>query len=295
MSVHAQNWVWEHSSASGSELLMLLALADAADDQGRNAFPSVATLARKTRMARRTVQRLLARLAADGHIHVCRAGGRRSNTYTLVLDHSLEPEPAAAASAEEPPRRPQSPQPRRPPAQSTGGAKMTPRRSDTPRHHDSPGAAQLRHSRGGTAVAPDPSSTCTSSSPLGSTPAAEEAGSGEPDAILAALGPSWQMTPGQARRLRGPIRQALTAGWTPRTLLPVLRNDPGGVRSPYAVLMARLGDLPAAPAARPVRRAWCGRCDQHSRMRETDDDRAYRCPVCHPATPANAYGAGGPS
>ena len=57
MSLRVMNWVWEHSTAKGSELLLLLDIADAADDQGRNAFPSISTLAAKTRMSRRTVQR----------------------------------------------------------------------------------------------------------------------------------------------------------------------------------------------------------------------------------------------
>jgi len=49
MSVRSIGRVWDHSAASGSFLLMLLAIADFADDDG-NAYPSVPTLARKCRM-----------------------------------------------------------------------------------------------------------------------------------------------------------------------------------------------------------------------------------------------------
>jgi hypothetical protein len=40
------NAVWEHSAQTGSALLMLLAVADFADDAG-SAFPSVSRLAKK--------------------------------------------------------------------------------------------------------------------------------------------------------------------------------------------------------------------------------------------------------
>lgn len=52
--------VWSRLDCSGAELLLALALADFADDLGRNLFPSVATLAHKTRQSTRTVQRQLA-------------------------------------------------------------------------------------------------------------------------------------------------------------------------------------------------------------------------------------------
>ena len=52
--------VWERLDCSGPELLLALALADFANDQGANVFPSVATLASKTRQSARTIQRQLA-------------------------------------------------------------------------------------------------------------------------------------------------------------------------------------------------------------------------------------------
>lgn len=51
--------VWERLDCGGQDLLLALALADFADDDGGNVFPSVETLAAKTRQSARTVQRQL--------------------------------------------------------------------------------------------------------------------------------------------------------------------------------------------------------------------------------------------
>lgn len=61
MSIKVMSAVWEHSRAKGSELLLLLAIADYADDEG-NAFPSVTNLAKKIRMTQRGTQMLLRKL-----------------------------------------------------------------------------------------------------------------------------------------------------------------------------------------------------------------------------------------
>jgi hypothetical protein len=51
-----------------TERLVLLAVALHADDAGRNAFPSVDTVADYANVSRRTVQRALARLVELGHL-----------------------------------------------------------------------------------------------------------------------------------------------------------------------------------------------------------------------------------
>lgn len=69
MSVHAISWVLRHSDESvPGRRLVLLVLADKADDDGTNAYPSVATIARETRMSERGVQYALRALEADGRI-----------------------------------------------------------------------------------------------------------------------------------------------------------------------------------------------------------------------------------
>jgi len=86
MSIRVMTWVWDNSPVGGSERLLLLAIADCANDEGGNAWPSIATLARKCRIDGRTVQRIIRRLADAGHLTVvASAGGRGSNVYTVVM------------------------------------------------------------------------------------------------------------------------------------------------------------------------------------------------------------------
>ncbi|MGH3433096.1 MAG: helix-turn-helix domain-containing protein [Thermocrispum sp.] len=96
MSIKVMNWVWEHSQAAGTELLMLLAIADHADDDGRNAWPSRARLAAKTRLDERTVRRVIKRLEKAGLLRIVRGHGRtNSNRYTVVTDAATESEKGA--------------------------------------------------------------------------------------------------------------------------------------------------------------------------------------------------------
>jgi hypothetical protein len=60
--------VWEHSPQKEGSLLILLALADFAHDDGAGAFPSIKTLAHKARMSERNAQYCLRRLEAAGEI-----------------------------------------------------------------------------------------------------------------------------------------------------------------------------------------------------------------------------------
>ncbi|ONI92646.1 hypothetical protein ALI22I_02560 [Saccharothrix sp. ALI-22-I] len=127
MSIRVMTWVWEHAEAAGTDLLLLLAIADSADDQGRNAWPSVADLSRKTRLDERTVQRRLKRLHGQGHVTIEPGGGRRRNRYTI-------PMASAPASPQAPPPRdhPTAPSDRRttPPAPRRGPARRSGRRPD---------------------------------------------------------------------------------------------------------------------------------------------------------------------
>lgn len=94
MSVHATAWAWARPEAlTPNELIVLIALADFADEDGY-AWPSMATLARRCRIHRATVFRILDRLE-NSHgllIPVRKRGGRdlstgqgRSNKYRLNL------------------------------------------------------------------------------------------------------------------------------------------------------------------------------------------------------------------
>jgi len=85
MSVQATTWVWNHSKATEGALLVLLALADHAHPDGTHAYPSVASLARMTRLSERAVQYALRELQQLGEIEVTRAGGGRGRTTEYRL------------------------------------------------------------------------------------------------------------------------------------------------------------------------------------------------------------------
>lgn len=77
-----------------SEKMVLLVIADHADDEGTNSWPSVATIARKASISPRQAQRLIKSLTEAGLLSVEeQAGGhremrddRRPNRYTVILD-----------------------------------------------------------------------------------------------------------------------------------------------------------------------------------------------------------------
>jgi helix-turn-helix protein len=75
--------VWRDSQHKGGTLLVLLAIADYAEDNGV-AFPSVATLAKKARMTPRNVQYALRALERSGELQVGPPeSGRKSNTFRV--------------------------------------------------------------------------------------------------------------------------------------------------------------------------------------------------------------------
>jgi hypothetical protein len=76
VSVAATNYVWERSPAEGADRLVLLALADFADEAG-NCFGSWGKLEQKTRLARRTVADCLRRLQKSGELVMMQRGTRK--------------------------------------------------------------------------------------------------------------------------------------------------------------------------------------------------------------------------
>jgi hypothetical protein len=85
MAIEVQNRVWEHSRAKGTELLLLIKIADYANEQGL-AFPSVTTLAKKIRMSERSTQYALAKLQELGELQVMRnAGPHGCNLYRVHI------------------------------------------------------------------------------------------------------------------------------------------------------------------------------------------------------------------
>ncbi|MFN3886112.1 MAG: helix-turn-helix domain-containing protein [Aquabacterium sp.] len=87
MSVYVTSLVWKFSKASGSTLLVALAIADFADDEGR-AFPAVGTLATKARVSERTAQYALSELVSFNELAIERGTGPKGcNTYTILVDN----------------------------------------------------------------------------------------------------------------------------------------------------------------------------------------------------------------
>lgn len=68
-------WVWDYSEARGNDRLVLLPIADQADDLGLNAYPSQRRIARKARVSQSTVSRAVARLEGAGELLVLRPDG----------------------------------------------------------------------------------------------------------------------------------------------------------------------------------------------------------------------------
>jgi hypothetical protein len=86
MSVKVSSWVWHEAPVTDrSELLVLLALADHASDDGGSAYPSVNTLAAKARLSRRAVFDALARLKASGLIVPDGTGPRGTVAYRVCM------------------------------------------------------------------------------------------------------------------------------------------------------------------------------------------------------------------
>jgi len=82
--------VWELDLPLADKMVLLV-IADHASDDGTNSYPSVGTIARKSSMSSRNVQRCLSRLEGQGLISVARQQGgpayydpsRRPNAYTI--------------------------------------------------------------------------------------------------------------------------------------------------------------------------------------------------------------------
>jgi hypothetical protein len=85
MSVRCITQVWDKSAHSGTDLLMLLALADYSDDEG-NSYPAVASLARKCRMKTRNANYVIKALQVSGELRVLQnEGPRGTNRYRIML------------------------------------------------------------------------------------------------------------------------------------------------------------------------------------------------------------------
>lgn len=89
MSVKVMTAVFERYPNGGGEMLLALALADHASDDGTRVFPSIKALAEKTRQSERSVQYQLRRMQETGWLILVSSGngGRSmSSEYRISLD-----------------------------------------------------------------------------------------------------------------------------------------------------------------------------------------------------------------
>ena len=102
MSIRVMTSVWDDARTKAhTELLVLLALADWANDDG-HCWPTVAALAAKARLSERATQQILGRLAATGRIRRISGGGRgRATQYEVVIAKNTERETVNAIHRKE--------------------------------------------------------------------------------------------------------------------------------------------------------------------------------------------------
>jgi hypothetical protein len=84
VSLKVMTWVFDESESTGTERLVLLAIADHADDETWTAWPSIERLAHKAKCSDRTVQRSIRSLADLGELTIIEGGGsRKTHRYTV--------------------------------------------------------------------------------------------------------------------------------------------------------------------------------------------------------------------
>ena len=88
-------WVWHDCDVTEhTDLLVMLALADEADDDGSSCFPSIRRIASKTRLSVGGVHKVLERIEADGRVVIERpeqTGRGRHNRYEIDVPWKRSP------------------------------------------------------------------------------------------------------------------------------------------------------------------------------------------------------------
>lgn len=93
VSYRLSELVWKNSRAEGITRLVLLAVADRANDKSAIAWPSIADLESRTKVHRATIIRHLAKLVKMGELEVVKQGGGRGTTHFRVVP-AAAPQPA---------------------------------------------------------------------------------------------------------------------------------------------------------------------------------------------------------
>lgn len=89
MSIRILADVWRHSGQQGGALLVLLAIADFSNDHGE-AYPSVQTLAQKSRLSTRQVQRTIRQICESGELVIAPVKGPKGcHKFRIQLDQPI--------------------------------------------------------------------------------------------------------------------------------------------------------------------------------------------------------------
>ena len=83
MSLKAMRWAWEVQQVTRTQKIILLSMADRANDETGECWPSIRRLCLDTNCSERTVQRSIKAMEKIGIIHCDRVSGRVTR-YTLV-------------------------------------------------------------------------------------------------------------------------------------------------------------------------------------------------------------------
>lgn len=90
MSIEVMTWVWRNGPKDPTARLVLLAIADHADDAG-NCYPSMAGIAEKACVTERGARGIVRRLEGDGWLETKVGGGRGGKSqYRVVMGRKAE-------------------------------------------------------------------------------------------------------------------------------------------------------------------------------------------------------------
>jgi hypothetical protein len=116
------------------------------------------------------------------------------------------------------------------------------------------------------------------------------------DAVAAGIVADWQRFPGAAAlgidgsgRVARAVADRLADGCTEAQIRDALRPAlPETVHDVAALLSSRVGKIsprqPIAEHTASARPAWCGECDERTRLVESPTGAMFRCPRCHPVS-----------
>lgn len=219
----------------------LTALAQRADTRTFAYTTTVAVLAEDTGTVDSTMRAHLNRLVAEGMIRKfhrwAAGGGRLPSTYQLLPCGADTPLPPEADWQR---------------AEGTGAEGIPPESEVVEAPVEREPEAAIPPESGGAYRRSSAASPCSyleelPPSPPGQRSAEEEEASNLLDGLLATAPPQRRPTGGRRAKLHAALVAALGAGWTPDALHRQLDDPLSGVRSVYAVLRHRIGELGAPP------------------------------------------------